>query len=94
MAEGCKDALRLNFGRKLKLESYGAKVTGDASLLAYRELDEALGWEISAPAGSCGLLGLSVESLTKKWLRVDILATLPTNELTTCHPLLVEVEVL
>jgi len=43
MGEGCKDALRLNFDRKLKLEFHGTKVTSDAGLLAYRELDEAFG---------------------------------------------------
>lgn len=43
MGETRKDALMLNFDHKLKLEFHGTKVTSDAGLLAYRELDEALG---------------------------------------------------
>jgi hypothetical protein len=55
MGEARKDALRLDFDRRVKVEFHGTKVTSDGGLLAYRELDDALDLTSTIDSGLCDI---------------------------------------
>ena len=50
MGEARQEALRVGFDRAIKLQFHGARVSTDAGLFAYRDLDEAAQLTESGPA--------------------------------------------
>ncbi len=51
MGESRKEALQVGFDGSVRLEFHGATVSSDGGLLAYRDLDNALGLTTMASAG-------------------------------------------
>ena len=81
MGDAKKDDLRVSFDSRLKLRFVGSKVTSDAGLLAYRELDEALGlMEIGADVLTDSRLGSNKQHQLVPLLRQSIYSRLAGYE--------------
>ena len=72
-------ALRVDFDRRLKLEFHGRRIISDAGLLAYRELDDAVGLtDLAGSVLSDGRRGKNTRHLLMTGLlRQSALATRP-----------------
>jgi hypothetical protein len=53
VGESQPEGLRVDFGRRLRLDFHGSRITSDAGMLAYRELDDALGLPGLPCPGTC-----------------------------------------
>jgi hypothetical protein len=81
MGDCQKSDLRVDFDRLLKLKFLGTQVTTDAGLLAYRELDEALGLTaMGAAALTDSRLGSNKRHQLLPLLRQSVLSRLAGYE--------------
>jgi len=81
MGDAKNDYLRVGFDNRLKLKFCGSKVTSDAGLLDYRELDEALGLtEMGADLLTDSRLGTNKQHLLVPLLRQSIYSRLAGYE--------------
>ena len=81
MGDAKKDDLRVGFDSRLKLKFLGSQITTDAVLLAYRELDEALGLtEMGADLLTDSRLGSNKQHLVVPLLRQSVYSRLAGYE--------------
>lgn len=74
-------ALRLDFDRRLRLEFHGTRITSDAGLLPYRELDDVLGLtDLASDLLSDGRRGKNTRHLLSGLLRQSVFGRLAGYE--------------
>jgi len=81
MGEAQSEPLRVDFDRRIKLEFHGARITSDGGLLAYGELDDAVGLIDTAVAAlSDGRRGRNIRHRLAALLRQSVLGRLAGYE--------------
>ena len=81
MGEAERQPLRVDFDRRIKLEFHGARITSDGGLLAYGELDNAVGLVDTAVAAlSDGRRGKNIRHRLAALLRQSVLGRLAGYE--------------
>jgi len=79
--ESDEGAIRVDFDRRLRLEFHGSRITSDAGLLAYRELDDALGLtDLAGQALSDTRRGKNTRHLLTSLLRQSVFGRLAGYE--------------
>jgi hypothetical protein len=81
MGEAKPEPLRVDFDRRIKLEFHGARITSDGGLLAYGELDHAVGLlDMAAAALSDGRRGKNTQHRLAGLLRQSVFGRLAGYE--------------